>query len=114
MCGIVALFSPRGSIVPVDLERATQRLVQRGPDGQRTWIAPHGRVGLGHARLSIIDLRSGDQPIESEDGRTHIVVNGEFYDYERMQCELEARGHRQRTRSDSENALHLYEELGTG
>jgi len=114
MCGIVALFSPRGSIVPVDLERATQRLVQRGPDGQRTWIAPHGRVGLGHARLSIIDLRSGDQPIESEDGRTHIVVNGEFYDYERMQCELEARGHRLRTRSDSEIALHLYEELGTG
>ena len=113
VCGIVALFSPRGRIERENLERATHRLVQRGPDGQRTWIAPHGRAGLGHARLSIIDLRTGDQPIASEDGRTHIVVNGEFYDFERIQRELESRGHRLRTRSDSEIALHLYEELGT-
>ena len=114
MCGIVALFSPRGTVVPDNLERATRRLIQRGPDGQRTWVAPHGRVGLGHARLSIIDLRTGDQPIASEDGRTHIVVNGELYDFERIQRELESRGHRLRTRSDSEIALHLYEDLGTG
>jgi len=114
MCGIVALFSPRGTIVTDGLECATRRLVQRGPDGQRTWVAPHGRVGLGHARLSIIDLRTGDQPIASEDGRTHIVVNGELYDFERIQRELESRGHRLRTRSDSEIALHLYEDLGTG
>src|SRR4051812_10853382 len=114
MCGIVALFSPRGAIAPDGLERATQRLVQRGPDGQRTWIARHGRVGLGHARLSIIDLQTGTQPIESENGRIHIVVKGELYDYERIQRELESRGHRLRTRSDSEIALHLYEDLGTG
>ena len=114
MCGIVALFSPRGRIERENLERATHRLVQRGPDGQRTWIAPHGRAGLGHARLSIIDLRTGDQPIESEDGRTHMVVNGELYDFERIQRELESRGHHLRTRSDSEIALHLYEDLGTG
>ena len=114
MCGIVALFSPRGTIVTDGLECATRRLVQRGPDGQRTWVAPHWRVGLGHARLSIIDLRTGDQPIASEDGRTHIVVNGELYDFERIQRELESRGHRLRTRSDSEIALHLYEDLGTG
>jgi asparagine synthase (glutamine-hydrolysing) len=114
MCGIVALFSPRGTIAPDTLERATRRLIQRGPDGQQTWVAPHGHVGLGHARLSIIDLRTGDQPIASEDCRSHIVVNGEFYDYERIQRELESRGHRLRTRSDSEIALHLYEDLGTG
>jgi asparagine synthase (glutamine-hydrolysing) len=69
-------------------------------------------VGLGHARLSIIDLATGDQPISSEDDRTHIVTNGEFYGYEAIQCELVERGHRLRTRSDSEIALHLYEEVG--
>ncbi len=114
MCGIVALFSTRGTIAPANLERATHRLISRGPDGQRTWVAAHGRVGLGHARLSIIDLTTGDQPIASENGRIHIVVNGEFYDFERIQRELESRGHHLRTRSDSEIALHLYEDLGTG
>src|SRR5262249_40870921 len=113
MCGIVALWSPRQPIDPQALERATQRLHHRGPDGRRHWIAAHRRVGLGHARLSIIDLHTGDQPIANEDGRLHIVVNGEFYDYERVQGELERSGHRLRTRSDSEIALHLYEELGT-
>ncbi len=77
------------------------------------WISPDGRVGLGHARLSIIDLATGDQPIASEDERLRIVVNGEFYDFERVQRDLERRGHRLRTRSDSEIALHLYEDLGT-
>jgi asparagine synthase (glutamine-hydrolysing) len=114
MCGIVALFSPHGGVAPADVERATQRLFSRGPDGQRQWIAPHGRVGLGHARLSIIDLTTGDQPIANENGQCHIVVNGEFYDFERIQRELEQKGHRLRTRSDSEIALHLYEDLGTG
>jgi asparagine synthase (glutamine-hydrolysing) len=114
MCGIVGMFSPTGAIGSEELHRATQRLTHRGPDGQRTWLDPDHRVGLGHARLSIIDLATGDQPIASEDGRLHIVVNGEFYDFERIQEELTRRGHRLRTQSDSEIALHLYEELGTG
>jgi asparagine synthase (glutamine-hydrolysing) len=112
MCGIVGMFSPNGKVSGEALVRATRRLIHRGPDGQKTWIAPHGRVGLGHARLSIIDLTTGDQPIASEDESLHIVVNGEFYDYERVQKELEGLGHRLRTRSDSEIALHLYEDLG--
>ena len=112
MCGIVAIYNPQGRVSPETLGRATARLHHRGPDGQRQWIAPHGRVGLGHARLSIIDLVTGDQPIANEDGRRHIVVNGELYDFERIQCELIRRGHRLRTRSDSEIALHLYEEVG--
>jgi asparagine synthase (glutamine-hydrolysing) len=62
--------------------------------------------------LSIIDLTTGDQPISSEDEQTRIIVNGEFYDFERSQNELERDGHRLRTRSDSEIALHLYEDLG--
>jgi asparagine synthase (glutamine-hydrolysing) len=69
-------------------------------------------VALGHARLSIIDLTTGDQPIANEDENIHIVVNGEFYGYESIQRELEQAGHRLRTRSDSEIALHLYEDLG--
>ena len=112
MCGIVALFSRRDPISAEVIQRATQRLYHRGPDGQRHWINPDRRVALGHARLSIIDLRTGDQPIASENEKTWIVVNGEFYGYEAIQRELEGTGHHLRTRSDSEIVLHLYEDLG--
>jgi asparagine synthase (glutamine-hydrolysing) len=107
------MYATRGGVPADELERATARLAHRGPDGQRTWLAADRRVGLGHARLSIIDLTTGDQPIASEDDRLRIVVNGEFYDFERIQEELRQRGHQLRTRSDSEIALHLYEERGT-
>src|SRR5690242_4270747 len=112
MCGIVAMFSRSSPVSPTLLERATRQLHHRGPDGQRHWISSDGKVGLGHARLSIIDLTTGDQPIPNENGRIHIVVNGELYGYEAIQKELERSGHRLRTRSDSEIALHLYEDLG--
>jgi asparagine synthase (glutamine-hydrolysing) len=112
MCGIVALFSPDRPVLPEVLARATATLHHRGPDGQRQWVAPSGEVGLGHARLAIIDLQTGDQPLANEDEQIHVVVNGEFYDFERIRSELEARGHRFRTRSDSEIVLHLYEEYG--
>src|SRR5512135_1309046 len=112
MCGIVALFSRREPIARAALERAAHALHHRGPDGRGFWVSPDGRVGLGHARLSIIDLATGDQPIASEDEQTRIVVNGEFYGYEAIQRELEARGHRLGTRSDSEIALHLFEDYG--
>jgi len=79
MCGIVAFFARRRPILESALTRATGSLHHRGPDGQRHWISADRTVGLGHARLSIIDLTTGDQPIASEDGRTRIVVNGEFY-----------------------------------
>jgi asparagine synthase (glutamine-hydrolysing) len=75
-------------------------------------MSADGHVALGHARLSIIDLVTGDQPIASEDERIRIIVNGEFYDFEAIQRELERDGHRLRTRSDSEIALHLYEDIG--
>lgn len=112
MCGIVAFFSRREPITRAVVERATESLYHRGPDGQRHWISSDQRVALGHARLSIIDLATGDQPITSEDEQRRIVVNGEFYGYEAVQQELEKSGHRLRTRSDSEIALHLYEDLG--
>src|SRR5262245_22530830 len=112
MCGIVAFFSRSLPLPEEVLQRATKSLYHRGPDGQRHWMSQDNRVGLGHARLSIIDLTTGDQPIASEDGQTRIVVNGEFYGYEAIQRELESSGHRLRTKSDSEIALHLYEDLG--
>jgi len=112
VCGIVAIFSKEAPVDPEALARATRALHHRGPDGQRQWIARHGRVGLGHARLSIIDLVTGDQPLANEDESIQVVVNGEFYDYERIQKQLEARGHRLRSRSDSEILVHLYEDLG--
>jgi asparagine synthase (glutamine-hydrolysing) len=112
MCGIAAFFSSGTHVSPAILRRATKSLDHRGPDRQGLWTSPDGHVGLGHARLSIIDLTTGDQPLANEDGRIHIVVNGEFYDFERQRRELERRGHSFRTRSDSEVALHWYEELG--
>ena len=112
MCGIAAFFSSDKRISAERLKRATNTLHHRGPDSQGAWLSPNQRVGLGHARLSIIDLTTGDQPIANEDERIHIVVNGEFYDFERQRRELERRGHLFRTRSDSEIALHLYEEFG--
>jgi asparagine synthase (glutamine-hydrolysing) len=113
MCGIAGFFSRHLPMSEAVLQRATKSLYHRGPDGQRHWMSEDGKVGLGHSRLSIIDLTTGDQPIASEDGRTRIVVNGEFYGYEAIQRELEGSGHQLRTRSDSEIALHLYEDLGT-
>jgi asparagine synthase (glutamine-hydrolysing) len=112
MCGIFALLSRRDPVQIETVKRATSRLHHRGPDGQRHWISADRKVGLGHARLSIIDLTTGDQPIASADERTHIVANGEFYGYEEIQAELERAGHKLRTRSDSEIALHLYRDLG--
>ncbi|HXC52303.1 MAG TPA: asparagine synthase (glutamine-hydrolyzing) [Candidatus Limnocylindrales bacterium] len=112
MCGIVAIVTNDRRVDHDALDAGVRALFHRGPDAQRTWISTDGHAGLGHARLSIIDLSTGDQPLENEDGRIHGVVNGELYGYERIQRELEARGHRLRTRSDSEIALHLYEDLG--
>jgi len=88
-------------------------LRHRGPDGEGHWLATDGKIGLAHTRLSIIDLDTGAQPIANEDETIRIVVNGEFYGFEAIRCALEKKGHRFRTRSDAEIALHLYEEYGT-
>ncbi len=112
MCGIVALYSPEQPVSAEAVSRAVAALHHRGPDGQGIWTAPDDRAGLGHARLSIIDLETGAQPIANETSDIHIAVNGEFYGYEGIRQRLEAAGHRFRTRSDSEIALHLYEDHG--
>ena len=113
MCGLVAIVSGERPVEPGAVEAALQALRHRGPDGSGTWVGPDGRVALGHSRLAIIDRAGGAQPIASEDGALVLALNGELYDFERTRQELEARGHRFRTGSDSEIALHLYEERGS-
>ena len=113
MCGIVAIYTAGQPVSTELLEQSVAQLAPRGPDEHHTWISPDRRIGLGHARLSIIDAATGAQPIASENGNLRIIVNGEFYDYERITRELKSRGHSFRTRSDSEIALHLFEESGT-
>jgi asparagine synthase (glutamine-hydrolysing) len=112
MCGIVAMFSPERRVEEAIVERALGALEHRGPDGHRHWISPDGAVGLGHARLSIIDLEGGAQPLENEDGQIRAIVNGELYGFESIREDLASRGHRFRTGSDSEIVIHLYEEYG--
>src|SRR5580698_11029563 len=113
MCGIVAILSQGGAIPDASMDEALRTLHHRGPDGHGIWRSAKSPLVLGHTRLSIIDLHTGDQPIANEDKSMWIVANGEFYDYERVQRDLERSGHHLRTRSDSEIALHLFEDLGT-
>ena len=113
MCGIVALFANDEQISESSLKLGMDSLKHRGPDGQKFWISPDQRVALGHTRLSIIDINNGEQPIANQDRTLHIVVNGEFYDFERIQGDLRRWGYKLKTNSDSEIALHLYNEFGT-
>ena len=114
MCGIVAIHSDDAPVSGEMLRAATSALEHRGPDGKGYWTAPSRRVGLGHTRLSVIDLETGDQPILNEDGSIALVANGEFYGFEKIRDDLEHLGHAFKTMSDSEILVHLYEEMGEG
>ena len=111
MCGICGIVSLRGE--PVDravLERMNETLVHRGPDSGGVHISPG--AGLGARRLSIIDLVGGDQPIANEDETVWVVQNGEIYNFPELRDDVQAAGHRLRTRCDTEIHLHLYEMHG--
>lgn len=112
MCGIAGLWSPPGSATPTasELRAMVDALHHRGPDGQGVRL--DGPVGLGHARLSIIDLEGGAQPLCNEDGRIWVSFNGEIFNYLELRAELVAQGHRFRTTSDTEVLVHLYEQHG--
>lgn len=112
MCGIAGLiyFDSSRRAEPGDVTRMTDALTHRGPDDFGYFF--DGPVGLGHRRLSIIDLAGGRQPIENEDGSVVIVFNGEVYNYAGLTRDLLARGHTFRTRSDTEAMVHAYEEYG--
>jgi asparagine synthase (glutamine-hydrolysing) len=112
MCGICGVFNfvTRQPFERVLVKRATDAMVHRGPDDEGFYLA--GELALGNRRLSIIDLPGGHQPIANEDESLWITFNGEIYNYRELRPELEARGHRFRTASDTETILHLYEEHG--
>jgi asparagine synthase (glutamine-hydrolysing) len=114
MCGIVAIYARGARVDETSIAAGIRSLHHRGPDGEGRWLSGDSKVGLGHARLSIIDLDTGTQPIANEDGSVQIVVNGELYDHDRIRKQLVERGHSLRTASDSEIALHLYEDYGVG
>jgi len=112
MCGICGIFlCDRSRRVDRDVLAAmNRRLVHRGPDDEGLWIGEN--VGLAMRRLSIIDVASGHQPLSNESGDVWIVFNGEIYNHAELRAELEAKGHRYRTHSDTESIVHLYEESG--
>jgi asparagine synthase (glutamine-hydrolysing) len=106
MCGIVGIVDP--SLDSSRLEASLRLLRHRGPDGRGVFLEPDRHLGLGHARLSIIDLKTGAQPLYSHDARLALVCNGEIYDFERQRGELEREGSRFASNSDSELIIHLY------
>ncbi|HEX2660062.1 MAG TPA: asparagine synthase (glutamine-hydrolyzing), partial [Polyangia bacterium] len=114
MCGIAGIVDPTGA--PVDAElvrRMTRALAPRGPDGEGFWHAPG--VGLGHRRLSVIDLSAaGTQPMGGEDDTVQVTFNGEIYNFAPLCDELTALGHKFRSRSDTEVLVHGYEQWGEG
>jgi asparagine synthase (glutamine-hydrolysing) len=111
MCGIFAAMTRHG-LSSDRCDAALKLLEHRGPDGTGTWTSRDGQWTLGHTRLSIIGLRNGSQPMTSPDGAVHLVVNGEFYGYRELRERLRANGYRFSTESDSEIAVHLYQERG--
>jgi asparagine synthase (glutamine-hydrolysing) len=112
MCGICGMVSTERSAPPQAgvVARMNARLVHRGPDSDGLFDG--GQAILAARRLSIIDLDGGDQPIANEDGSVVVVQNGEIYNYRELRRELEQRGHRFATASDTEVLVHLYEEHG--
>ncbi|MCL4519599.1 MAG: asparagine synthase (glutamine-hydrolyzing) [Thaumarchaeota archaeon] len=113
MCGICGVFGFRGDdlVSRSVVEDMNLALHHRGPD--EGGVYANRRVGLGISRLRIIDLASGSQPMFSEDRSKVIVFNGEIYNYRELRADLEFRGHKFATNSDTESIIHLYEEFGT-
>jgi asparagine synthase (glutamine-hydrolysing) len=109
MCGIAG-FSLKGPPPEGLLEAMTSTLAHRGPDGEGYFR--EGGVGLGHRRLSIIDVEGGAQPLFNEDRTVAVIYNGEIYNFAELRQGLLSRGHRLATRSDTEVLVHLYEEEG--
>lgn len=112
MCGICGIQSIDSTTPPErrEIEQMSRAINHRGPDGSGIFV--EGPVGLGHRRLSIVDVASGAQPMSNEDDSLQIVFNGEIYNHLELRKWLEARGHKYRTHCDTETILHLFEERG--
>src|SRR5436190_10917325 len=115
MCGIAGYVQRASSADESEIiERMTDRLSHRGPDGRGIWRrrCDGWEIALGHRRLSIIDLEGGAQPLGNEDGSVQITFNGEINNFQLLRAALERAGHRFATRSDTEAMVHHYEECG--
>ena len=112
MCGIVGIFDTRGArtIDPALVHRMNETQHHRGPDEGEVYTEPG--VGMGHRRLSVIDLTAGQQPLFNEDRSVVVVFNGEIYNYRELMAELQALGHTFRTRCDTEVIVHAWEQWG--
>lgn len=115
MCGIVGIATVDGGVSESLVSRMRDRMTHRGPDDAGTWVSSDGTLGLGHRRLSIIDLSpSGHQPMTDGGGTLRIVFNGEIYNYLALREELRGLGHRFTSSSDTEVILEAYREWGLG
>ncbi|KAJ7680738.1 putative asparagine synthase [Mycena polygramma] len=118
MCGISVVSNPPGSEPDCrnslldELQRSLESIRHRGPDDTGIYISPDNKVGLGHVRLSIIDLEHGKQPLSDDTETVHCVVNGELYDYATIRADLQSTGAKFKTESDSELVLQLYKQYG--
>jgi asparagine synthase (glutamine-hydrolysing) len=112
MCGICGILHPGASqnVDPSILANMNRQIMHRGPDDDGFFV--EGNVGLAMRRLSIIDVKTGHQPLSNEDESLWIIFNGEIYNHMELRDELESLGHRYRTRSDTETIVHLYEQYG--
>src|SRR5581483_9430444 len=112
MCGICGKlnFDLSAEVAPVEIRAMLDPIHHRGPDDEGIYVA--GQIGLGHRRLSIIDLNTGHQPLSNEDGTVWIVFNGEIYNFQELRAFLVGKGHTFKTHTDTEVIVHLYEELG--
>jgi asparagine synthase (glutamine-hydrolysing) len=112
MCGIAGILDTGGCARPAEAELRAMlgALRHRGPDGEGVYL--RDEIGLAHARLSIIDLAGGAQPIHNEDRTVWVVFNGEIFNHPELRADLARRGHRFYTQTDTEVLVHLYEEYG--
>src|SRR5580698_5210421 len=112
MCGIAGVVSAtrESNITEALVRHMCDQIVYRGPDDEGLYVADG--AGLGMRRLSIIDLAGGHQPVFNEDRTAWVVFNGEIYNFRELRRELEQKGHRFQTHTDTEVIVHLYEDLG--
>ncbi len=110
MCAICGIIRKQGRINIEQIQRMTRIMHYRGPDDEGYYI--NESVGLGHRRLSIIDIKTGKQPFANENGTIFLICNGEIYNFKKLRQELENTGHNFKSNSDNEVILHLYEEKG--
>lgn len=116
MCGISGIFDPRRALPFSQIETGVRRMIDafhyRGPDGDGTHFDANDGIGLGHVRLSIIDVAGGGQPMANAESNVWVVFNGEIYNFQEERRALEARGHVFKTKSDTETIIALYLEYG--